>query len=608
MSHRDYLAVLAAEEVAHRAETRIQRATRKAHLPSLCTIEESDFKLQTSVGAALLGSHVGHGGPTLQTWHRRSPPPRFRIRRDCHGTSAARRRGNSLRTARPFRTLAVMKATTTINRLGDHVGQTVTLEGWVYNCRASGKIAFIILRDGTGLCQCVLEKNEQTEPFFAEARKLPQESSVRISGTVRAEARSVGGFELKVTDVQVVQTSQDYPITPKPHGIEFLMEHRHLWFRSQRQWHILRIRATVVDQIRRFYNNNGYVLIDTPIFAPAAGEGAQTLFKVDYFGEPVYLAQTGQLYVEAACMAHGKVYCFGPTFRAEKSKTRRHLTEFWMVEPEIAFASLDDVLEVAEDFICSITQRVLSDHREELLELGRNVGELEAIKKPFHRLTYSEAVDLLHGPKPGELLENDLKQKTARVEELGRRIEELEALAAGNAKQWQKDKAAAEVIAAREERSELQEQIVNIPHHLELAANFKWGSDLGGSDETIISRLHHRPVFVTHYPKGVKAFYMREDRGDDRIVENFDLLAPQGFGEIIGGSAREEDYDRLSARIEHDGLPREDYEWYLDLRRYGSVPHGGFGLGVERTVAWICGLKHIRETIPFPRMMGKFYP
>jgi asparaginyl-tRNA synthetase len=413
---------------------------------------------------------------------------------------------------------------------------------------------------------------------------------------------------LRVTDARIVQTAGDYPITPKPHGTEFLMKHRHLWFRSQRQWHILRIRATVVDQIRRFFNETGYILIDTPIFATAAGEGAQTLFQVDYFGEPVFLAQTGQLYVEAACMAHGKVYCFGPTFRAERSKTRRHLTEFWMVEPEIAYANLDDVIVVAEDFICSIVTRVLNDHREALTELGRDVEELEAIDKPFHRITYSEAANLLRGPNAKELLENDLKEKTARLEEINKKIDELDAVAGGNAKQWQKDRAVAEAIEAREERSDLEEHIRNIPHHMELAANFEWGSDLGGSDETIISRLHDRPVFVTHYPKYAKAFYMRVDRSDDRVVENFDLLAPQGFGEIIGGSAREEDLDRLLDWMNHEGISQEEYEWYLDLRRYGTVPHGGFGLGVERTIAWLCGLKHIRETIPFPRMMGKFYP
>jgi len=497
---------------------------------------------------------------------------------------------------------------TTIRRLNDHIGKTVTLSGWVYNTRAGGKIAFIILRDGTGLCQCVIEKSEQTQSFFDDAKKLPQESSVEITGTVRADDRSVGGFELQVSNVRVVQTSHEYPITPKPHGIDYLMRHRHLWFRSQRQWHIIRIRATVVDQIRRFFNEHGYVLIDTPIFAPAAGEGSQTLFKVDYFGDPVYLAQTGQLYLEAACMAHRNVYCFGPTFRAEKSKTRRHLTEFWMVEPEIAYATLDDVIAVAEDFVCSIVDRVLQEHRPALMELGRNVDELEAIKKPFYRLTYSEAADVLRGPKARQLLERDLEEKKTKAAQLSHRIDQLEAVAKSNVKQWEKDKAAAEAIEAREERSEVEEHIPNIPHHMELAANFEWGGDLGGSDETIISRLHDRPVFVTHYPRGCKAFYMRQDRADARVVENFDLLAPQGFGEIIGGSAREEDLDRLTERIHEEHLPIADYEWYLDLRRFGSVPHGGFGLGVERTVAWLCGLKHIRETIPFPRMMGKFYP
>ncbi len=501
-----------------------------------------------------------------------------------------------------------MSTTTTVQRLCDHVGQTVTLRGWVYHSRPGGKITFLVLRDGSGHCQCVIEKNEQSAAYYEDVKRLSQESSLEVTGTVKADERSVGGHELHVTHARVIHSTREYPITPKPHGIDFLMKHRHLWFRSKRPWHVLRIRATVVDEIRRFFNDHGYILIDTPIFAPAAGEGAQTLFKVDYFGDPVYLAQTGQLYLEAACMAQGKVYCFGPTFRAEKSKTRRHLTEFWMVEPEIAFASLSEVMDVAEDFICSIVERVLRDHRAELVELGRNIDELEAIQKPFYRITYTQASELLHGPRSRELLENDLVVKKSRMEEVERRITEVEAVATSDAKEWAKDKAAAEAIELREERADLIEQVGNIPHHIELARNFEWGGDLGGSDETIISRLHDRPVFVTHYPKHCKAFYMREDRGDDRVVENFDLLAPQGVGEIIGGSAREEDYDRLVARIQHEHLPQADYEWYLDLRRYGSVPHGGFGLGVERTVAWLCGLKHIRETIPFPRMMGKFYP
>jgi asparaginyl-tRNA synthetase len=501
-----------------------------------------------------------------------------------------------------------MNHSTPISDLSNHIGEEVQLSGWVYKTRPTGKLIFLTVRDGTGLCQCVIEKSDDTEPFFDTAKRLSQESSLHVRGRVRADERAIGGCELDVTALALVHAATDFPITPKPHGVEFLMKHRHLWFRSRRQFLILKVRATLVDAIRQFFNDNGFVLIDTPIFAPSAGEGAQTLFQVDYFGEPVYLAQTGQLYVEAACMSHGKVYCFGPTFRAEKSKTRRHLTEFWMVEPEIAFAALDDVLAVAEDFVCSIVERVLRDHRADLVELERDLDELERIKKPFYRLTYMEAAEVLRGPQARELLERDLAAKTARIAELEKLIPQLEEESKSAAKQWQKEKAAQQVIAFREELHELQEQAGNIPHHIELAANFEIGGDLGGSDETIISRLHDRPVFVTHYPREVKAFYMRQDRENPRLVENFDLLAPEGFGEIIGGSAREEDYDRLLARLQEEGLPREPYEWYLDLRRYGSVPHGGFGLGVERTLAWICGLKHIRETIPFPRMLGTVYP
>jgi asparaginyl-tRNA synthetase len=487
------------------------------------------------------------------------------------------------------------------------VGEEVMLRGWLAKSRAGGKVLFLVIRDGTGFCQCVLEKNDATETFFDVAKHLGQESAVEVTGPVREEPRSVGGYELNVTGLTVVHESKDYPITPKAHGVDFLMKHRHLWFRSERQTRILRVRHTLMDAIRSYYNNNGFTLIDTPIITPAAGEGTSTLFTFDYFDEPMYLAQTGQLYVETACMSHGRVYCFGPTFRAEKSKTRRHLTEFWMVEPEIAYASLDDVIDLAEDFICSIVARVLQDHRRDLELLDRDLTRLDEIKKPFVRLRYDECVDLLHGDKAKALLESDLETKNARGAELDAQIAELEDKKK-TGKAWQQEKAAQEQQAAREERAELAEQIENIPHHLDLAKNFEWGADLGGSDETIISRLHDRPVFVTHYPKHVKAFYMRADRSDDRVVENFDMLAPEGFGEVIGGSAREEDYGRLVARIDEEGLPREPYEWYLDLRRYGSVPHGGFGLGVERTLAWLCGLKHVRETIPFPRMMGKVYP
>lgn len=501
-----------------------------------------------------------------------------------------------------------MNNLTEIRDLSRHVGREVTLGGWVYKNRPSGKLIFLLLRDGTGLCQCVIEKTDATESFFETAKRLSQEASLTVRGLVNADERAPGGCELRVTGIDVIHDSTGFPITPKPHGVEFLMRHRHLWFRSQRQLLILRIRATLIDAIRSYFNDNGFVLIDTPIFCGSAGEGASTLFEVNYFDQPVYLAQTGQLHVEAACMAHRKVYCFGPTFRAEKSKTRRHLTEFWMVEPEIAFASLNDVLDLAEDFVCSLVARVLKDHRGDLEELGRNVADLERITKPFHRIRYHDAAALLHGPKARALLERDLVEKTARIEALDATIKDLETQAESAAKQWQKDKAAQQVIEAREERAELVEQVKNIPHHMELAANFQIGSDLGGSDETIISRLHDRPVFVTHYPREVKAFYMRQDRENPGVVENVDLLAPEGFGEIIGGSAREEDYDRLVARMKEEGLPQEPYEWYLDLRRYGSVPHGGFGLGVERTLAWLCGLKHIRETIPYPRMLDTVYP
>lgn len=502
-----------------------------------------------------------------------------------------------------------MPAKTTIRDLHQHVGQTVTLQGWLYNSRSSGKLLFLLLRDGTGICQCVLEKTEANADLFARCDKLGQESSLEIDGLVRADERAEGGHELTVTDVRILQAVDGYPITPKPHGIEFLMDHRHLWFRSKRQWHILRVRATVIDAIRQFFNARGFVLIDTPIFAPSAGEGSQTLFTVDYFGDKVYMAQTGQLYLEAACMSHRKVYCFGPTFRAEKSKTRRHLTEFWMVEPEIAFADLNDVAELAEDFVCEIVARVLRDNRNDLVALGRDLTVLERVAKPFYRITYTQAAEILRGARAKELLESDLKTVAARVEELKKLITDKDAeRVAPGTKKWKVDKLVQELADLREELGDREEQLANIPKHMELAANFEWGGDLGGSDETIIARLHDKPCFVTHYPRDCKAFYMKRNDEDHRVVNNLDLLAPEGYGEIIGGSQREDSLEVLLERMKEEKLATAPYEWYLDLRRYGSVPHGGFGLGVERTVAWICGLKHIRETIPYARMMGKMYP
>jgi asparaginyl-tRNA synthetase len=494
-----------------------------------------------------------------------------------------------------------------IKDLSRFVDQTVTLQGWLYNSRSKGKILFLIVRDGSGMCQCVLAKSADTEASFATAEQLGQEASLRVTGRVKANEKQEGGVELEVTSVAAVGTSEGYPITPKPHGIDFLMRHRHLHFRSRRTWAILRVRHVLIDEIRNFFNRNGFTLIDTPLFAPAAGEGSQTLFEVDYFGQPVYLAQTGQLYLEPACMALGKVYCFGPTFRAEKSKSRRHLTEFWMVEPEVAWCDLDGILAIAEDFVCSLARRVLHDCRPELELLKANIPSLEAIQKPFYRLTYTEAAELLRGPRAKELLERDLETKNARIAELETLIPATEKSAASGQK-WQQDKAAHELAEFREELTELKAEVVNIPHHMQLAAGFEWGKDLGGSDETIISRLHDRPVFVTHYPRDAKAFYMKKNADDPRVVNNFDLLAHNGYGEVIGGSQREDDLEVLLARIHEEGLNPQEYDWYLDLRRYGTAPHSGFGLGVERTLAWMCGLKHIRETIPYPRMLEKMYP
>ena len=494
-----------------------------------------------------------------------------------------------------------------ISQLKDNVEKEITLEGWLYNSRASGKIQFLIIRDGTGLCQCIVEKGKVSDELFEQLKHLGRESSLIVTGDVREETRSVGGYELAITGAEVVSPTTDYPITPKSHGVDFLLKNRHLHFRSQRQWCIGKIRHTVIDAIRRFYNDNGYILIDTPILTSMVGEDAQSLFEVDYFGSPLHLTQTGQLHVESAAMSFGKVYCFGPTFRAEKSKTRRHLTEFWMVEPEVAFIDLDGLLELAENFVSFIAAQVLQNNRSELETLGADLQALEKIKPPFYRLTYTDAVDILTGEKAKNFLAGQLEDLKNRKQQIENRIAELEQVQKGQIKQWKRDKNAAELIDLRSELSEVETKIENNPKHAKLAAEFVWGKDLGGSDETIISQMHDKPIFVTHYPKAAKAFYMKADRTNDKVVLNFDLLAPDGFGEIIGGSAREDDYDLLAARITEFGLKVEDYSWYLDLRKYGSVPHGGFGLGVERTVAWITGERHIRQCIPFPRMMDKVY-
>jgi len=426
-----------------------------------------------------------------------------------------------------------------IEELEKYIGQEIELSGWVTHKRSSGKIRFIVMRDGSGICQLVFVKNLLPEDVFNKFDELTQESSFKVFGLVRKEDRAPGGYEIKVKNIEIIHIAKDYPITPKEHGVEFLMDHRHLWLRSSRQHAILRIRHEIINAIRTFFNSNGFILVDAPILTPAACEGTTTLFETEYFDlGKAYLTQSGQLYAEAAAMAFGKVYTFGPTFRAEKSKTRRHLTEFWMVEPEVAFADLNDDMDLAEEFVEYIVQTVIKNRSKELEHLERDISKLEKVKRPFPRIHYEEAVEILR--KNG--------------------------------------------------------------------IDFEWGNDFGGTDETVISEQFDRPVMVHHYPAQVKAFYMKRDPNDERYALAVDMLAPEGYGEIIGGSQREDDYETLLKRIEEHNLPREAFEWYLDLRRYGSVPHSGFGLGVERTVAWICGLEHVRETIPFPRMIYRNTP
>lgn len=499
-----------------------------------------------------------------------------------------------------------MESIVEIKSLSGVVDRVVTLQGWLYGKRSGGKVVFLLVRDGTGLCQCVV--SAETESAFAHANEIGQESSLRITGAVRADDRAPGGYELLATEVNPIQSAAAYPISRKAHGVDFLMNHRHLWLRVPRQTAILRIRHQLIRAIRAFFDDHGFTLIDTPILTPGAAEGAGTLFSVDYFDEQVYLAQTGQLYLETAAMALGKVYCFGPTFRAEKSKTRRHLAEFWMVEPEIAFAELPDLAALAETFITYIVQSVLLHCRHELQVLERNIAPLENIAPPFPRLTYSEAVDLLHSDAVHQRLEAELEQDRARLQDMQSALARAEEDRAAAKKGWQQEKLDQQILAMREDLRELDEDLRNRPKHIADARSFEWGRDLGGDEETILSRHFDKPVIITEYPKTVKAFYMKPKPDDPRVVLNMDVIAPEGYGEIVGGSQREDQLDALLARMQAEGMDPAPYEWYLDLRRYGTVPHGGFGLGVERTVAWICGLRHIRETIPFPRTMGRMTP
>jgi asparaginyl-tRNA synthetase len=431
---------------------------------------------------------------------------------------------------------------TTIRQAAEFDGQVVTLQGWLHNLRKSGKIAFPVCRDGTGFMQGVVVKSEVPEEIFERCRYLTHESSVRVTGRLRAEPRAPGGYEIEVSNLEVLQlvpADDPFPITPKEHGVEFLMDRRHLWLRSRRQHAVLRVRHEIIRAVRDYFDDHGFTLVDTPILTPAACEGTTTLFEVPYFEYgTAYLAQSGQLYNEATAAAMGKTYCFGPTFRAEKSKTRRHLTEFWMVEPEMAYANLDDVMALAEDFVVSIIARVLDRCKLELEALERDTSKLEKIKAPFPRVSYDEAVERL-------------KQKGSEIE---------------------------------------------------------WGGDFGGTDETMLSEDYDQPIMVHRFPSAIKAFYMKPHPDRAGVSLSVDLLAPEGYGEIIGGGQRLEDLDLLLQRIKEHDLPQEAFEWYLDLRRYGSVPHSGFGMGIERVVTWICGIDHLRETIPYPRMLYRLYP
>lgn len=496
----------------------------------------------------------------------------------------------------------------TINQLQNYEENSVTLKGWVYNIRSSKKLQFVELRDGTGLCQCIVTEGEVNDEVWESASSLKQESSLEITGVVVKDERSIGGYEIRVTDLHVYQIAEEYPITPKEHGVEFLMENRHLWLRSRRQWAVMRVRNRIVFALHQFFQERDFMQLDAPIFTGNAAEGTSTLFETDFFDEKAYLTQSGQLYAEAMAMAHGKVYTFGPTFRAEKSKTRRHLSEFWMVEPEMAFYDLNMNMDLAEAMIKYVVKEVLEKSKDELEIVGRDTHYLEqAYRNPFHRISYDEAVEVLTGPATEQLLQKMVLERESEQNNLGTELEEIKK-EHGSAKKWRKSQIDQRIREIHTRQNQIEEDLRNIPEWKESALNFEWGSDFGGSDETILTMQYDAPVFVHRYPSAVKAFYMKRDPENERLALAMDLLAPEGYGEIIGGSQREESLEELETRVREHNLSEEVFRWYLDLRRYGTVPHSGFGLGLERTVSWICGLTHVRETIPFPRMPGRLTP
>lgn len=497
---------------------------------------------------------------------------------------------------------------TRIEHLPRHVGETVTLRGWVFNKRESRGLVFLILRDGSGIVQCVVTEESVGAEIFGIADNASQETSLEIRGKVLAHERQPGGVEIQVEAIVLIGESEDYPITPKSHGTEFLMNNRHLWLRSRRQWAILRIRNQIVMSIHNYFQENDFLQLDAPILTGNAVEGTSTLFELDYFDESAYLTQSGQLYGEAMAMAFGKIYTFGPTFRAEKSKTRRHLTEFWMIEPEMAFYDLDMSMDLAEGILVRIVSDVLENCKTELEILERNTSILRnAVEGGFPRVHYSDAVDIIRSEKTQQMIEEEI----ASLQEEQKRISEergTNRAAYGQAKKGEKRRIDAREIEINQRLEDIEEALRNLPKWKESAANFEWGNDFGGSDETVLTRHFDRPIIVHRYPAAVKAFYMKRDPEDDRLALGLDVLAPEGYGEIVGGGQRADDLDFLKQQVQDHDLPESVFEWYFDLRRYGTVPHSGFGIGLERTITWICGLQHVRESIPFPRLMGRLQP
>lgn len=502
-----------------------------------------------------------------------------------------------------------------IKDLSKQEGKLVTLKGWVANKRDGKGIVFLILRDGTGLCQCVVTLESVGEDIFEKAKKLGLESSVAITGNVHKDERQTGGYELQATDLQVYQNTENYPIAKKEHGVDFLMDHRHLWLRSNRQWAIMRVRNQIIYAIHRFFQERDFVQMDAPIFTGNACEGTSNLFETDYYGDPAYLSQSGQLYGEAMAMAMGRIYTFGPTFRAEKSKTRRHLSEFWMIEPEMAFYDLFQNMDLIEDFLRYVVSAVLENCRPELEIIGRDTAVLEKIVQPFPRLTYDEAVRIIKGEQDVngknsiKTLEEDLVRTTDRIAAIRTDIAEREEkIKQPGIKKGEIGFNQTKIDQLKNELKELEEDERNIPQWIHSAKSFEYGNDLGGSDETVITRLFEVPIMVYNWPHEVKAFYVKRDPDNVRLARGVDVLAPEGYGEIVGGGERETDEHKLIEKIKEHQLPMQEFEWYLDLRRYGTVPHSGFGLGLERLVTWVCKLPHVRESVPFPRSYGRLLP